>query len=366
MSRALLAHLAHRFVSQKEDLATEALLFILEKSPRAKEALQSLINDLGGRLEGEITFASQVVGDSGERPDLVGLIAGEEKLLVEIKFWAGLTQNQPVGYLKRLENSGGPLVFVVPETRLRLVWSEILRRVEESNGSYQPVIPTDLGMATRVGNSPLIIVSWNTVLSRVEHELKAASEYTLIESLEQLRQLCINEDEVAFHPLTSEELTSSLPRRIMQFSYLIDKAVDELVSNGIASVKGLRAASGRGWYGRYMRLWGAGCLLHLSARKWSTEDMTPIWLRVKDHNWETPVSLIQTFDKAQQDGLLKYHDNGKGIEIPIFLSVQQEEQYLIAEISNQVVQIGQLMQEAGVIGNADSESKVEPPPDDSA
>ena len=81
MSRGLLTHLADRFVTQREDLATEALLFVLHESPNARAEVVRLLNDLGCSIEGSALFRSQATGDGGERPDLVGVIDGAERLL---------------------------------------------------------------------------------------------------------------------------------------------------------------------------------------------------------------------------------------------------------------------------------------------
>ena len=49
------------------------------------------------------------------RPDLVGLdrTMGKECVLIEAKFWAGLTDRQPKAYLDRLD-PGKALLFVAP------------------------------------------------------------------------------------------------------------------------------------------------------------------------------------------------------------------------------------------------------------
>ena len=81
MSRGLLAHLADRFVTQREDLATEALLYILGQSGTARSEVVRMVGDLGFPLSGEATFRSQAVGEERERPDLVGHIDGVEQVL---------------------------------------------------------------------------------------------------------------------------------------------------------------------------------------------------------------------------------------------------------------------------------------------
>ena len=58
---------------------------------------------------------------------------GQERILLEAKFWAGLTENQPGTYLARLPDDGATsvLLFVAPEARLESIWTELRRRTED-------------------------------------------------------------------------------------------------------------------------------------------------------------------------------------------------------------------------------------------
>lgn len=118
IDRSLLAHLSHRFTNRTEDIAVEALGFILTTSKDAREALPGICK-AGGADAGQFRrIATQVSGDGGERPDLVGWDENDkERLLIEAKFWAG----QPNAYLERLP-AGGTLLFVAPEARVDTLW----------------------------------------------------------------------------------------------------------------------------------------------------------------------------------------------------------------------------------------------------
>ena len=104
--RTVLAHLASRLTEEKtEDIAVEALAHILSESKSARAAIQSVLRDGGSQGISISRFRTQVTGESGERPDLSGFDEIErECLLIEAKFWAGLTSAQPVEYLKRLSD----------------------------------------------------------------------------------------------------------------------------------------------------------------------------------------------------------------------------------------------------------------------
>jgi hypothetical protein len=174
----LLAHVAPGLTSQLENLATEALLYLLRRYGAARDAFVDFVSETGHAAAGDLAFGSQVRMSHGSIPDLVGRTAeGTGVLLVEAKFWAPLTQNQPVGYLRRLpEEVVGTVLFVAPEGRLEELWRQVtgrcrtagLKLVEES---------ADLPRwrAARVpGAGRLAVASWSGVLDRMEGRLKEA------------------------------------------------------------------------------------------------------------------------------------------------------------------------------------------------
>ena len=136
----LFAHIAPRLTDRIEDVAVDALGHILSQSESARNALAEMLR-AGGIEVGSIdSVQTQVIGEEGERPDLVGFDDdGTERVLIEAKFWAGLTQNQPNHYLERLERKshGRPaaLLFVAPAARLETLWPELCRRAEIEYGA---------------------------------------------------------------------------------------------------------------------------------------------------------------------------------------------------------------------------------------
>jgi hypothetical protein len=115
----VLAHLALRFASHPENLATEALAFILKGSEAASTVFIELLRSRGVSLPRILTFETQQVGTDSAIPDMNGSDdSGILRVIVENKFWAGLTDNQPVAYLKRLPSSqsaalGGVIKLVI-------------------------------------------------------------------------------------------------------------------------------------------------------------------------------------------------------------------------------------------------------------
>ena len=321
-STSLFSHLAHRFVTQRENLATEALLFILNRSRAAQGAFVSAINAAGAGLPHGLSFHTQAAEADGAVPDLVGEDAeGRQILIVEAKFWAGLTKAQPTVYLQRLADvPGGALVFIAPAKRREVLWNELDRRCAEVGvGLSDPLVdtPTTRAARTREGVS-LSIVSWRSVLDGILGQVETAGEMGVAADVRQLQALCDREDAEAFLPLESEELTGNTGRRQIQFTDLVDDLTDRAVREKLAVVKGLRATATRGWYGKYTRIGGCGCLVHYSAWKWGELAQTPLWLQVRDARWNVSdalnAQLAQRTAAAGDPGFI----TPDGFEFPLY------------------------------------------------
>ena len=115
-SDTLLAYLVSSFPGNTENIATEVLKHVMELSGAAMEALNDVIQSGVRDIQPVSSVRSQAVGSDGTIPDLVGSDEGDqERVLIEVKFWADLTNNQPNGYLNRLPDDGPTaLVFLVP------------------------------------------------------------------------------------------------------------------------------------------------------------------------------------------------------------------------------------------------------------
>ena len=113
MKESLFSHLAYKFTSSPENIATEALCYIFNKSKTARKVLNNLLLPLGILLSENLTYETQVVGEDEAIPDLAGVNSesGIAEILFEVKFWAGLTENQPITYLRRMHNQGGKIFY---------------------------------------------------------------------------------------------------------------------------------------------------------------------------------------------------------------------------------------------------------------
>jgi len=291
MATSLFAHLALQFGSHPENLATEALGYVLRDSETARNAVRDMIRGLGSTIDDELTYATQSSGEDNARPDLVGRSAtGAEPLLIEVKFWAGLTDNQPVAYLERLP-VGGTLLMVAPSARTTLLWGELHRRCRNAGMEYTDDSRGGAHIAATAGRR-MVSISWRHLLSAIRIQLEAKNERQAAEDIAQLEGLCDRMDQEAFLPISSDELTSSIYRRVFEFGTIVDDVTGELTDRGLASTKGVRSTGGNGYYGRYLFLRGVSSFLICDTRKWMKYASTPLWLSVYGKNWLKSDALL--------------------------------------------------------------------------
>lgn len=344
MSTSLFAHLATLFSTHPENLATEALGYILQQSRTARDAFRQLLSDtLGPGFD--LGWSTQAIGADQARPDLVGTSpTGEKAVVVEVKFWAGLTDNQPVAYFGHVAE-GGVLVFVAPEQRCTLLWHELARRITDADlkAEFDGLRPNEL----KVGSKTLVLVSWRQVLAAMLARCEAEGDHGAKEDIAQLLALCDRMDSEAFLPLTSEELSGSVPRRIVQYGALVDDAVGSLVERGVASTTGCGSTAGNGWYGRYMFLRGVPALLAADFRLWGKYASTPLWLSFYREGWRVkdPRPLFEALASLSAENPPRLFKTVDGFPaVPIFLPTGVEREKVLGKVIDQVMSPARLVE----------------------
>lgn len=103
----LFGQLAIQFSAHPENVATEALAFILRGSPTVSQRFLQYVRSVAGDFASSLTYETQQTGLDDSIPDMKCLdSSGTLRVIVENKFWAGLTDNQPVPYIRELQQSG--------------------------------------------------------------------------------------------------------------------------------------------------------------------------------------------------------------------------------------------------------------------
>ena len=350
MDQGMLAHLRDRFHVPAENLATEALAYIL-RNAKARAAFNQLIQRPHPDLPEIIRFETQdVTADDTGIPDLVGLSADNRKpFLGEVKFDAGLTRHQPVSYIQRLQQHSGRslLLFLVPEARAYMVWTEIRRRCNGTEGvQLGPDLSSELPMMrASVDDITVALTTWKEVLNVLESALRKDEDEQTLWDVRQLRAMCDRQDSEAFVPLTSQDLESRIAHRYYQLIDLSLEATESLALTGVATGLG-NAAYIRDWSGRYVYLGGWNCWLGISWEHWRSKRATPIWLVITDPRALNDPALAEALSELKlKDPPLLLSDGHRHI-IPIHLKEHADRDSVLEDMNQQVREIAALLEKA--------------------
>lgn len=339
---SLVGHLVMRFAAHPENLATEALGYILRNSRTARLAFIMHLSEFVSGLPADLVFRSQASEDNAI-PDLIGIDEnGALRVIIEIKFWAGLTDNQPSTYVKRLiPEHAGLVVFIAPEARLLTLWPELLRRCGyEPRLQGRPALENERFSLHLSQQHLLAMTSWRALVGVLDVRLAATGEDGIRADLHQLAGLCDRMDSDAFLPIRSEEFSPLIGRRVVQYCALINDVVAQLTSEGVANTKDLRPSSTAGRWGRYIRLRGNGCLFCFFAHAWANYRETPLWLFVQDHNWHTTPDIraaLHVFEREVPPRLII--DPEDQLLIPLFLPTGVDRNVVISHVAAQIGQV---------------------------
>jgi hypothetical protein len=277
-----------RFSQVNEDVATDALAYVLESSEPAREGMMKLLRGIVPDLP-PLRFKTQQA-EGAIRPDMWGFSGTRPRVFVENKFWAGLTDNQPVSYLKELSAHPEPTVLLVvaPAAREQTLWRELKHRLAAAG-----ITATDRAAAAAVPCSAdtelgpvLALTSWGNVLSVLEHQ--CADDPGPRGDLVQLRALCDSADMDAFTPLSGEQLSDQrTPGLVLQLGAIVQATVDLAVSEGVLEIKRLNPQASWERIGRYARFAGqrqegVGVWFGVHFGLWKTHGATPLWVVFHD------------------------------------------------------------------------------------
>ena len=330
---SIFAEMALRFVEDREVLATSALGHILSSSVTAGTALRDLFGERARRPRRPSYRTEAVTPDETGRPDIVGAIGTERHLIIEGKFWATLTDNQPVEYLHKLVD-GGCLVFVVPQPRLETVGAEILRRSRdaelvvtpsESAGGFHVVGPR----RWRLG-----VLAWRTLLLHIGTALSDAGEGRLAADVEQLASLTELVDSDAFLPLVSADLSNPTPLRVYQYMELVNAVVDHGVARGRFDVTGFRSTATMGQYLRYARAGPIQIAVAMDLISWAKRRHTPLWLEVAVE----PGDAFRVLEAEHPPRVLFAGYKGRPY-VPLTLPLHVEHQDVVHAVYDQIEEV---------------------------
>ena len=353
----LLAHLSSKFTGRTEDIAVEALGHILSSSEAARNGLHDVLRNGGLKVSDIGLVVTQSTGEEGGRPDLACYIGGEERkrVVIEAKFWAGLTENQPVTYLRGLpDDMPSALLFVAPKARFVPLWAELRRQIEEAEDvsmTWGESVVRDGIHATTVGyERKLVMTSWAALLRHMESRAIEAGDGAAQNDIQQLRGLAVREDLETLLPMRREQLGPEFPRFVTHMNQLVNDAISKAKDDWI--VPG-GASSDKNGYKRRIGIlpdltrenFDYHQWLSINFDLWHRFRETPMWITFPGpRNW----SVFRKKLCAQQQNQLNpidFIDDEKRGAIPIYLRMGVEYEAVIDGVVQQIKALSDLLKE---------------------
>ncbi len=312
----LLGHLRPLVKINQEDIATLTLHYLLTKYPALNTCFTGMMaHALDESLPKTLTYVTQSAGDERERPDIAGSDAsGKEFLLCEEKFYAGLTENQPLTYLKRLREEGGAgLVFICPENRKISLWAALLGKcgMEYSPGTYR----------VKVEGVSMALVSWEEILIRF-YDIAVAVEPESVADIRQLKIFCEEVIQRSFTPFMEIQMGADNAKTYKQCIEMISTLRTAILSDPAfcADIKGLKNTPQVKGVNSYMRIRGINATISMNVDFWANETLmdTPFWLSFHDADWRTTPELVECFkDVPATEKTWNYSGSSLYLALPV-------------------------------------------------
>ena len=267
----LLSFIAQRHTYGLEDVATDALAFILSRSTPAKEALSEFLGDEHGPLP--IAKAQPwAIDEHGAVPDLACLDEdGNLVVLIESKFWAPLTYHQPVTYWQGLPaDQRAVLLFLAPDHRVNqgALWDELEVRLRDA-GHELSHAHRDRGLINATSKDDqrrLMMTTWHLLLDKMARRAREDGD----------TQACFEIAEL--QGLAASAIEGDKPTRDENLKQLITESVKRVEQSKWADTHGLSSGRGIDYYGRYLRLGGAFAWLGIDYKAVRQMPEKPLWL----------------------------------------------------------------------------------------
>ena len=306
-----------KLLSRSEEIVTHTLGHILSSSEVSRQALCDFLLTRDVDI-GEIKRVdTQNQGKQGGGiPDLVTYDeSGAERLLLEAKFWAGLTSNQPVTYLQRLpKDKPSALLFVAPPVRLEDLWQELRGRVSAED-CFDPInvnVEPEIRWCNVDEHRKLILTSWRFLLDNIAAQASSAVART-VNDIHQLQDMA---ELRGFDPPQRGPLTPEFPRSLPLLYGLIDDTVERLIERSLAEIPGraYRPAVHRAYSVRYMAFCGVkNSSFGIYFRDWRTYHHNPLWFTLHDYGL-SPEVVDALFKEP-----FRAHQNETHMYIPVHL-----------------------------------------------
>ena len=273
----LLSFIARHHAIGLEDVATDALRFILSRSTSARRALSEALGDDCGPLP--IAKAETRTADAhGAIPDLACFDADDNLVaLIESKFWASLTHHQPVTYWQGLPiDRPSVLLFLAPASRVAddSLWDELEGKLRAAGHELGPVRKSEgrITAHAKCGQRRLMLTSWTSLLATMAQRARDDGD----------AQACFEIAEL--QGLAASVVAGDRPTRDENLKQLIRDAVAHLKQSKWAVTNGLTVGQGFGYHGRYLFIAGAYAWLGIDYEAAKQTQESSLWLSFSGEN----------------------------------------------------------------------------------
>ncbi|MEI7775845.1 MAG: hypothetical protein WCK17_13835 [Verrucomicrobiota bacterium] len=356
--QTVFSHIVQKRLSQEsENVATVALEFILNSSEAARNGMMKLLRGVIPQLP-RLWFRTQQTEDNN-RPDMWGYDDGAKPhVLVENKFWAGLTDKQPVSYLTTLAKHAHPtmLLVVVPEAREEMVWRELKRRVEEAGKSApkkKAILATEKDgsvgnvrcIATGIGPI-LALTSWTRLLAFLE--LEVVDDKSAKSDLLQLRALCDAVESDAFVPFSAENISDQRsPALILQLVAIVQASLQKAFAEDVLNSKGIgnqwRAAPHIGRYASVGNKGNVGFWFGIHFELWKQHGGSPLWVSFSPSSWGRAPEVRALLEPWAAKNRVFTASQGTHFVVAIDVTVGEEKDTVVKAVVDRLREIADVL-----------------------
>jgi hypothetical protein len=340
--QTVFSHIIQKRYSQSyEDVATDALAYILNTHEPARMGMMEILREITPELP-DLRFRTQLT-EGSIRPDMWGYAGSDPYIFVENKFWAGLTDNQPLTYLDELAKYPHKtiLMFIVPGAREQTMIAEVSRRLFEAEVNYKEVQCQAKEIIwlvkTSIGPS-LALTSWPRI---IENMKKESGDNTIAQNdLVLLESLCDAADIGKFIPMDSNYINDQMiPAIVMQLGQIIRDSINIGIRKQFLSNEGLTESVRWDRFGKYIWLNepnSVGILFGLDYELWKEYGISPLWVKFSTTNfgraYEVEPLLRESLDKKH---LIDTLDDGS-LVISINIKTKVDKDQVVEDIVEQL------------------------------
>ena len=334
----LLGFIAQRHTIGLEDVATDALCFILSGSQAARGALSDFLGDGNGLLP--VAKAEPWAADAhGSVPDLACLDDEDDVVaLIESKFWAHRTRHQPITCWEGLpDRKRSVLLFLAPEYRINhsSLWAELVQRLQNAGHELDAAEEHEslIIAGAKAGQRRLILTSWRLLLDRMSQRALEEKDWQAAFEIAELQGL------------SESAIAGDSPQRDANLKRLMRDAIRRLEQSGWANTSGLSVGQGFGFYVRYLRLAGAFAWLGIDYKAMEVMPDKPLWLSFYSDNGQVPVDEVR--ERLGDLGKPGLEWRSQEVSVPIPLPPGADREATLDAIVVEMERVGRLIDPEG-------------------